>query len=354
MARKILFLLLITCSSCSSIYRFAIDVQEPAAITLPVSAQNVLILNNTVTQPEDYGIERTANGQSVSSNYPLPMDTFVWYAINDLAGTLNESKFFNSIAVYKKPFRTDNEWLSIPGNLFPELQSSFYDMDDFDALLVIDRLLFSVKENVTNIKVEAFSSDLNAFLDLRADGIITCSMYTYGKDRPLTTFTISDSIFSKSMVYSDSTELFKDIPEFILSDLSRELGYKAAKRFIPSWKTENRVLFTSYNARMQEATGYAANHQWTTAESIWSAELEKTTKPLDKAKIEFNLAVVNEMQDKLEPALERAQQAKEHLKNTNQDKNSQEIELVDKYISVLEHRIQNNRLLDLQWGKSDL
>jgi len=348
-AGKILFLLLLTCASCSSIYRFTVDIQEPAPVTLPVSAQNVLILNNTVTQPEDFKIERTVDGQPVSQNYRLSLDSMVWHTADEIAGVLNDSHFFKTVAVYQDSLRTDTEWFSIP-ELSPDDQSDFYNMENFDALFVIDRLLFSVKESTKLIKT-AFSSGLTAFFDLQTEGIITCSMYVYGKEKPLTTFTVSDSLNVKTTIYTDSTELFKEIPESVLQELSRELGYRAAMRFIPTWQTVERTIFKGYSARMQEATGYAANRQWENAESLWTTELGKKTKPVDKAKIAFNLAVTNEMQDKLDAALEWVQKAKEQLKNVDQSNNSQEIELTDKYISVLEQRIQNNSLLDLQWGK---
>ena len=351
MARKILLFLLITCSSCSSVYRFSINVQEPAAVTLPVSAQNVLILNNTVIQPNDLGIERNAGGKPIGSIYPLSMDSLAWFAINEITHTFNESNFFNTIAIYKNNIRMDSDWLSVPQSLSPELQSEFYNDEDFSALLVINRLLFSVKEDITNIKIDAFSSLMNVFLDLHVDGSITCSMYVHGKEKPLTTFTVSDSLFVKSMIYSDSTDIFKDIPEYILHELSGQLGNKVAEYFIPAWKTANRLVFTDLTARMKEATGYASGNRWANAETIWNVEFEKATKPLNKAKIAFNLAVANEMQDRLDSAWEWAQKAKEYLKNTNQSDNSQEIELTDNYISELERRIQSNRLLDLQWGK---
>ena len=102
---------------------------------------------------------------------------------------------------------------------------------------------------------------------------------------------------------------------------------------------------------MMEAAGYAADSRWKNAESIWITEFEKNTKPVNKAKIAFNLAVANEMQDKFEPALEWAKKAKEYLGNVNHDNDDGEIELTDKYAIELEQRIQSNLLLDLQWGK---
>jgi len=349
-AEKILFLLLLTCSSCSSIYRFSVDVQEPALITIPVSAQNVLILNNTVTQPKNYGIERIFNGQTIPSDYPLTLDSTVWAAIEEISAVFDESNFFNSVAFYREPVRADTEWFTV-SELSPELQSEFYDAEDFDALLVIERLMFSINEKIKTIKTGSFTSEPTASVELKVEGIITCSMYYYEKEKPLITFSISDSLFIKSTVINDSLILLSRVPEIALDILSRNLGYRAANRFIPSWETSERLLFTNFNPRMQEATSYAADSQWAIAESIWIAEFAKKTKPTDKAKIAFNLAITNEMRDNFEQALEWAKKAKEYFKNANQDKYQDEIEFSDKYISELERRIQNNHLLDLQWGK---
>jgi len=186
---------------------------------------------------------------------------------------------------------------------------------------------------------------------MRIDGILSCSMYAYGKEKPLISFSVSDSLFVKYTVTNDSTILFKEIPEFVLDALSRRLGNQAANYFIPTWKTSERQIFTAYNSRMQEATGYAANRQWANAESVWIAEFGRKTNPVDKAKIAYNLAIATEMQDKFDSAWSWVLKAKDCLKEAGFDSYSQEMQLIDKYISELELRIQNDRLLDLQWGK---
>jgi len=326
-------------------------VQEPAQFTLPVSAQNVLILNGAVAQPEDDGIERTFNGQSLPVNYPLSLDSTVWSAIDEIAGVLNDSHFFKGIAVYNKPLRRDTEWVSTFG-ISPKLQSDFYNAENYDALFVVHRLLFAVKENVKKMP-EIFSSPdwMTAFINLHIEGTITCSMYSYVNEKPLITFNMTDSLIIKSVFDGDSLFFFKDIPEDALHELARELGNQAATHFIPTWKTVDRIIFTGYNARMQEATSYATSRKWETAESLWNIEFVKKTKPVDRAKVAFNLAVANEMQDKLDTALDWVQKAKEQLGNDKKYNDSQEMNFTNKYISELEQRIQNNHLLDLQWGK---
>jgi hypothetical protein len=176
-------------------------------------------------------------------------------------------------------------------------------------------------------------------------------MYYSGIERPLTTFNVVDSVLLRFTVVNDSTVLFKKVPEYALANLSYTLGNRAAKYFIPTWKTSERMLFVNFSSRMQEATGYATDGQWAKAELIWLAEWEKKTKPADKVKIAFNLAVANEMQDKFEPAMSWLQKAKENLKSVNANDKSQETELIDNFMKELEQRIQNNQILDLQWGK---
>jgi hypothetical protein len=319
-------------------------------VTLPVSAQNVLILNNTLPQPMDYGIERNIDGKPIPVDYPLSLDSTVWSAIDEIAVILDESNFFSTIASYRAPIREDDEWLSM-SFLSPEQQYELYDTENFDALLVIERLFFLVKEDVKAIIGGALHSEQTAFVDFRADGLMTCSMYTYGNEKPLITFQVSDSLFIKTVMDNDSISLFKTLPEILLNELAIELGNKAAKHFIPTWKTEKRDLFVGFSSRMQEAIGYAADSKWTNAETIWLEELEKKTKSVDKAKIAYNIAVANEMQDKFEPAIEWAQKAKEYLNDADPNNNDTEITLINEYILKLGQRFQNNRLLDLQWGK---
>jgi len=343
------FSLLLLCTSCSSIYRFSVDIQEPAKVTLPVYAQNVLILDNTVTQPEDMGIERKFDGEPViqGGGLSLALDTMVWFAIDEITVVFDESNFFNTIAVYRKPVRNDTEWFS-QVELSPELQSELYENEKFNTLLVIDRLLFTFKQDVIRSPNNISSYWFN---DIRADGIITCSMYCLGKEKPVTTFSISDSMFYRRAFFNHSITNFKKIPEFVLSNLSYMLGNQVAKRFTPTWKTVDRSFFLGYNSRMQEASGFAANSKWALAEAIWNTELGKKEKPVVKAKISFNLSVANEMQDKFQTALEWAEKAKNYLSNTDAKDYKNEKEIIDKYISDLEIRIKNNLLLDEQWGK---
>ena len=346
-AGNLFLITLLICTSCMSIYKYSVDIQEPALIALPVSSKNVLILNNTVAQPDDYGISRTINWQPVYDNFSISIDSVIWKAINRMAIVLDESNFFNEVAVYLKPVREDAAGLS-KAELFAKIQSEFSDEEKFEVMLVIDRLLFSVM-----VDVMANWSYQTRLINLKVFGLITCSMYSFDNDKPFSTFTISDSLLIKSLVFYEPINVFKEIPELALNILSLAIAEKAAQRFIPSWKTSERFFFTNINPRMRRATDYVFKNNWSEAETLWTDELGKKKKPVDKARIAINLALANEMQDNIEQAYQWALNSKEYLKKAGKKKDGFENKLTDVYIRVLEQRIINNRLLDLQWGKNE-
>jgi hypothetical protein len=338
--------------ACESVKQITIEVQEPAPITLPVSAQNVLILNNALPQPENYRIEQYFEGKSIADNYPISLDSAVWNTTQALSDVLSKSDFFNTVSTYKVPIRTDNEWLSVQP-LPKEIRDEFHEIEDYQALITIDRLLFIVKtETKRNMQDDYTTAERFVFSDTRVAAMLTCSIYLYGRNEPLTTFSISDSLISRTTISNNLPVIVHTVSMLMLKELSYQIGESAALKFIPTWKTTDRILFTNHKARIKEAYSYVTAHNWSAAESIWLSELEKENKPLDKAHIALNIAVTNEMQDKLNTALQWAQKSKEYYNLTKQIK-PEELHFIDKYISELQKRIQDNHLLDIQTGKSE-
>jgi hypothetical protein len=342
---------LITLCSCGSVKKFAIEIQEPALITLPVSTQNVLILNNTVPQPINYGIEQSLDSKPLEQAPAISLDSAPLVTIQTLSKLMVASDFYNEVSIYKDSIRSDGEWLSVSW-LPKEIQDEFYD-ENYDALITIDRLLYLIKENVKKPKIAGDVSEV-VFVDARVDAVLTCSIYLYGKDSPYKTISISDSLFFKTSVFNDSAAIFKELPEYLTNELAIFLGEKAATYFIPTWKAVDRMIYTDSRARMKEAYSYATGGQkWAKAESIWQIEFENRSKSIDKAWIALNLAVANEMQDQFESAIGWAEKAKQLFAESNPAQYSNEITFSGQYSLELQKRIQYNRLLNAQWGTEE-
>ena len=339
-ARGLLFIIplafFVFFSSCrSSYYEITIEVQEPASITLPIDVTELLIVNNAIEQPNDVGIVRTYK-ESTVDGYPISFDSISWTVAISSMSYIKDAEFFDEVFLFNESVRTDNDWMvGIP--LTEEFRNEIFNTQGFDGIVSIDRILFKLDEHVN-------PSALTDFIDMKAEGQVTCSIYLYAKEKPLTTFSISDSLFYKRTVNVDMETVFKEIPENFLFNLAYNMGEKLAHNITPSWTTATRIVYVGMEARMQEAYNYSKNNNWATAESIWLKEYNKKSKDSDKGKLANNIALANEMQDKLEEALFWAEKAKEHFLNSNSSKNS----YINNYIPELQKRIQNSQMLNFQ------
>jgi hypothetical protein len=335
--------------SCASVRKFSIETQKPAEITLPVSAQNVLILNNTVAQPSGYGIEQTFNDVSLKEKTDISMDSAVWTAIHVLSELMSASDFFSEISVYNDSIRFDDDWLSV-SRISKAVQDEFFELENADVLITIDRLLFRLYEDVKKPKSEVYSLEKLNQVTASADVVMTCSVYLYGKPNPYKTISLTDSLVLKTTVTDDSTVVYKYLPEYMITELSIAMGKKVASYFIPTWVPDDRMIYTDYHARMKEAYGYAMAQRWEEAGSLWLGEFEQRSKAVDKAWIALNLAVADEMQNKFESAITWAEKAKQGFEKSDRERYADDIYFVNQYIATLQKRIQYNQVLDLQWG----
>jgi len=336
------FSFLMALTSCSSVYQLSIDVQEPAPLTLPVRANRVLIVNNTVVQPNNVGLSRTFGDKPVE-NYELDLDSVSWAVMEGFANRIEDAHFFEETSFYKKIIREDDEWIAtIP---LPEaFRDELFNIQGFDAIISIDRFLFNLNVQVKPNVREQAGSYFYVFTDNRLEGGVTCSVYLYNKETPFSTFTLMDSLFYKESLYTDSLTILKELPESMVIDLAYILGEKAAYHITPSWFRQERTIYVGSNSRMQEAFSYSKKGNWNRAESLWLDLFDSKTKNSDKAKLANNIALANEMRDNLDAALRWAEKAKEYFQE-----DAKEYILANKYVSDLQQRIQNNRLLDIQW-----
>ena len=313
-----------------------IEVREPAFISFPIDVKELIVVNNAVEQPNDAGITRTYKELPMET-YSLQLDSISWTTAISFVSSIKEANFFDDVFLYNESVRTDDDWMTgLP--LSEEFRDEMFNIQGFDGIVSIDRILFKLEEHVSQ------NSALTDFIDMKAEGQITCSIYLYAKEKPLTTFSISDSLFYKRTVSEDFEVTFKEKPENFLFNLAYNMGEKLAYNIIPSWVTKERVVYVGMEARMQEAYSYSKNNKWATAESIWLKEYNKKSKDSDKGKLANNIALANEMQDKLEEALFWAEKAKEHFLNSNSSKNS----YINNYIPELQKRIQNSQMLNFQ------
>jgi len=346
------FIISICCfvSSCTSTQNFAIEIQEPAKITFPANVSRIVVVNNAASPADgDFGTECFLNNKEISIPFTIKFDSAIWTSASTLASGIEDEKFFPEVLLLKMPVRTDKDNLEIRP-ISKTTKQRIYDATDADAIISIDRCLFKYTQKINQTPTGYGLVPYYTFVNTKTEANLICSAYLRGRENSLTTFALQDSLFFNDQVIGDSIELYDIIPNVMIEDAAAYIGEKAVSYFVPFWKTVDRNLYTSYESRMKEALAYAKANKWTDAESIWSELYSQKTNAKAQAYLAHNLAVASEMHDNLNKALEWAQKAKMLFKKDNEQKNTKEIDLITSYISSLKERINNDLLLNKQFG----
>jgi hypothetical protein len=339
-----MFFVLISFSSCVSVQPLLIEVKKPADVTLPVDIAKVLIVNNAAPQPNNSGITQEYNGIQ-SKEFPIQWDSVGQNLTFDLTRQLSRTRFFNEVSLSKTSLRNDGEWLKIEP-VPQEIKEEILDTLSFDAILSLDRILFSLEEKVKKTGKEQ-SDYASHFVDLRVHGKADGNMYIYNKEEPVYTFSVSDSLHIKDTFYEDSVSVTQNIPESSINELMIILAQKIVQRIVPSWVTQERFLYTGHDARLREAYSYVKNKNWEQAQKILLTEYDKSNSFSDKGKLANNIAVCCEMSDDVNSALLWAAIAQENFtKEKNTD--SREKRRIDNYVKELNQRLKDLFLLNEQ------
>ncbi|MDR2804888.1 MAG: DUF6340 family protein [Dysgonamonadaceae bacterium] len=338
MKNGLFFICIFLLASCSSLYRFTIEVQQPAPITLPPDVVDIAIVNNSAPQPGDKGVTRIYKGAAIS-DYPLNLDSAANITTASLAAHLQESSFFNRVLVSPASIRTDENWMG--SEPLPDaFKNETFAVHGFDGIVSIDRLLFKLDQEVSN----------NYYLNIHLNSIATCTIYVRDRETPLTSFSISDSLAFSTAIWGDTVDIVKYFPESVIGDLAYSIGKQLSERIIPSWIEKERFLYSGSQARMTEALSFARKSRWKQAEALWTNEYARASQPDGKGKLAANLAVASEMQDQFAAALQWATVAQIHFREAGLPDTSKENIRIEFYVNDLQKRIRDDSLLDLQWG----
>jgi len=346
--------LLLSVTSCGSYTRvMQIDIQQPAKITLPLSAQKVVVVNNAI--PQKLTEETNYKDKSIDSAFVNAFNNAPWTVVSTISSALGRSDFFHEVSYYDIAVRKDNNWLGVIP-LEKDIKENLLQSEDFDVIVSVDRLLFHVidgnKEARNN---KNFTKETGRLIFKVA---LNVSIYLNDKEEPLKTTITMDSLLitPENVDYfqyyyfnsSFGSYEFKHIIEMILMSLAGNVAERTALELTPTWKTVDRFLYETID--MITASGNFYNKRWTDAESSWKTAFENKTKPHEKARMASNIALVFEMQNKLEEALYWAEKAKTCFVEEKSSKFDKEKKYTNEYITSLKKRIEDDKILNVQLG----
>ena len=330
-------------TACSSINYLSIDTFNPAEVTVPSSANKVLIVNHAVPQPADWGYSYTVSGK-VKATQGAKADSALVDFCQSLGEAMVAEEFFQDVLLYHEPTRAD---------LHPEYDlkmtaqqvDSLCEVAGADLLLSLDRLLFESSREDTDLGGGFTVGEVK----VRMAGVIRA--YLPGRAAPLATIQLVDSV-----AWEQSAELPPILNELLpsseeaLRTAGRYLGAKASVNFVPHWQRETRWYFSTSGAVWKEAAAYAANERWEKAEERWNRICQTSKGWKSRAQVASNLALCAEMKGDLQQAHEWASISYELFKQKAGEED-QQAQLLELYVKALTERIRANQKLDVQIGK---
>lgn len=348
--KKLSFVLIFTTlglilSSCAGIKYLSIETREPAQVTLPANIRSVIIVNNTVVQPEDVGHSIKHFGEKEIKKMKVSLDSVAIYYTEALSQFLEEEKHFDRVLYYGEPLRTDNDFFQ-EQPIDPVSMNEIRNKTGVDAIISLDKLLlqFDISELY---KEEGYTFKI---IDGKIHSILRVYLPTMDGKIPAVRYTDSLTWEGWNIQDKDSratSDLILPLQKDIMKELAVHAAEKMTSVFSPHWIMQDRWYYTSSSSLARQAETFSKNSHWIEAINKWKEYYDKQRNDENKAKAAHNIAFANEMLGDMDKAYEWATIAYEHfVKSTT--KNALERRRSLLYKNELERRRYNDNTLNMQ------
>ncbi|MDR1102411.1 MAG: DUF6340 family protein, partial [Tannerella sp.] len=283
-----IFRMFITCClwgmwlvSCSPVRYVGIETYTPASITFPRGIKKVLILNNAAPQPE---VPFTSTIREQSDSLKIASDSMLVDFCRTLGRQIAESPYFEDVRLYEGSYRTDRAFASDVKLTGSEVRQ-LCEEHDVQAVISLDRLLFSISEEVWKISVLDALSEWH----VAVSGVLRT--YLPGGETSLNAVYLADTVIPRLTSDDSWADVRLLTPEQILREVAAYVATEAYVHFVPYWREDTRWYYVSSDSRWKEAAAFAVAERWENAVVIWETLYEKATSRKAKARLASNLAL---------------------------------------------------------------
>jgi hypothetical protein len=334
------FCLMTLAASCGQVRSVGIETYNPAGVTFPENVRRVLVVNNAAVRAE---VPFTSTVRKLPESAGLTGDSAVTVFCHTLGREIAASPRFEDVLLYDGCYRTDSA--PSDGYLTPDDVTRLCEEHAVDAVISLDRLLFHIRESIREISW----IDKVCEVEVGVSGVLRVRLPD--RETPLTTLYLSDTIRPQPEDGSPAGVYFMPQPDEVLSETAAHVAVKAHAHFVPYRSADSRWYYVSPGSRWKEAAAFAAADKWEQAATIWQSLYETTNSWKTKACLASNLALCTEFSGRLAPALQWAilahQYFSEHL-----SAGDRKIDMQKLYVTVLEHRVAEEKTLRKQLGNN--
>ena len=337
----IIFLALVL-SSCATTNKMTMGVLEPAPVYMPKDNQKIGIIDRSLPSDENAELDKldkvlSAEGKNLDKDG-------AHRAILGLLDKLGKNQSFSEVKIIE-----DTNVRSPGSGVFPATLSwdtvqTICDQNDVDALYVLSfydtdsKIDYkTVNKQIKNplgieVSVPEHHATIHTLLktgwrvyDLKSKVILD----EYRANQKLTST-------GKGINPAKAIAAVMGRKEAVL-ERSNIIGYNYGARILPRRVRVSRDYFIKGTDKFEIANRRAIAGKWDSAAELWNEEVSNNDSKI-AGRACYNMAIINEINGELDTAIEWAQKAYTDY----------EIKEVIRYIKILKHRKQKNRLLASQ------
>ena len=278
---------------------FSVDERYPAVRSDLRATPRVMVVNNALVQPQDFGHTTIVDGDS-QSNIEVDLSRSILYTLFSTTQTLETSGEFDAVElmdISQNP--STNYYTRTPlKHAAAEQLCADYQAD---ALLILNQLvLYDVLESFPAEEGSYF-----AYLQAYAQSHWTIHYAGQLRER---SFTQADTLLWESDTYYTRAQTLTQLPDRqeALLYLAQELGNRVGSSFAPSWQTTRRYIYEL--DELQSGLDYFRYQHWNEAISLWLPCVDGNNKKA-AACAAANIAIAYEMLGDYASACDYAQRA---------------------------------------------
>jgi hypothetical protein len=330
-----------SCVMTNQIRTIQIEILRPAIFNIP-KENSVAIINrdlfksDTCTFRYSNGILKNQNLDLDSPNRlatvnGLPINTYNLYetrsdssidyhdlsdtCISSLVNYLESEKYFRKVI---KAGDSLNNLLKTPGHVGSN--EELFEKTESDVCIFLDYLHLKTTFN------QYFSDPFKT----RAMLVWTVA---FKNDSLAYSYNLADTLFFDQQQIQEYSRFKNKILSKLVNNSCIYLGQSFAKKMIPSWTPAERMYYWSNNPEMKYAQKLAIQQDWLKAAEIWNRQSKNKNDKIG-AKACYNMALVCEMEGKLDLAIAWLVKSYSGLKKNNE----QHKVICQRYVNILATR----------------
>ena len=295
-------LLLVLCSlyvNAQQQWYFSVDERYPAERQQLQGKQRILVVNNALTQPQDFGHSTILDGEN-KGNVEIDLSRSVLYCLFATTQSMESTGEFDAVELMDISQNHSTNYYTRTPLTFSQAERLCTDYQA-DALLTLNQLvLYDV--------VESFPTDEGTYYAyLQAYAQSHWTIHYAGQTREVT-FTQADTLLWESQLHYTRAQSLSDLPsrQEALLYLARELGNRIGSSFAPSWQTTRRYIYELPD--LQAGLDAFRLQRWNSAINQWITIVDSKDKKA-AACAAANIAIAYEMLGDYASACDYAQRA---------------------------------------------